>query len=120
MKDIPFKVQWAWAMIHCVKFVGQAMYEEIHEIIQKYPQYFVWEHTYTSIPSEVHAAYQEEYNVLLETLHNEVYPHEIVSSHENFIGYFKWNSEFEEKSNRMKEELWKKHYGKYKLKYRNE
>lgn len=40
--------------------IGSTLYKKAMDTIEKYPQYFPWEHNYKSIPKEVHDAFLKE------------------------------------------------------------
>jgi hypothetical protein len=60
LNDVPFEVQKVWVYQHLSQPVGLELYKEIEATIERYPEYFQWEHTYNSIPQEVHSKYSEE------------------------------------------------------------
>ncbi len=59
IEQIPSEVQevWVWKTIG---MCGSETMGRINTIIDKYPEYFPWEHTYKSIPQDVHDSYYEE------------------------------------------------------------
>lgn len=133
MNVIPNEVLWVWGIRNLGQPIGIDLYNKVQEIIDRFPDHFKWEHTYKSIPQEVHEAYRKErYPDLYEfkeeincgkgilelmresNLTKEKDPNPIET-------YFK-NLE-KQKEDVRKEELriksiWKKHYSKYKLSYR--
>ena len=59
-KQVPFEVQWVWAIRQAQIPVGRESFEKATDIINKYPEYFPWEHKYKTIPQEVHDAFKAE------------------------------------------------------------
>lgn len=139
LSDIPFEVQKVWAYQSLNQSVGLELYKEIEATIEKYPQYFQWEHTYNSIPKEVHSKYSEEQL----NLYYSFYPPSglEMKEGEGLVGYMRRveeeNKNKPEKSMREviieicetapkikkeyeteKRKLWDKHYKEYNLKYR--
>jgi hypothetical protein len=60
ISPIPSEVSMVLALQAIGRPVGSKMYEFVCETIEKYPQYFQWEHTYKKIPQSVHDAYRDE------------------------------------------------------------
>ncbi len=57
---VPSEVAWVMAIQYYGEPIGLDTWKEIQAIIDKYPDYFPWEHKYKSIPQEVHDAYRKE------------------------------------------------------------
>jgi len=132
--EIPKDVLWV-CMMQQAWFVGSETYDKIHEIIEKYPNYFPWEHTYKKVPSEVHQAYRKE----KECMYNEMYPPVKYNNGDGIIAQLDKKVNFNdipllsfsqfielqqsainkeaEYEKRLKK-LWDRHYSKYKLEYR--
>ena len=60
LKDVPLEVQWVWAQQEAQTPMGRDAFEQATDIVDKYPEYFPWEHKYKSIPQEVHDAFEAE------------------------------------------------------------
>lgn len=100
--------------------------KKFEEIIDRYPEYFKWEHTYKSIPKEVHEAfnkeaYPERYkpfeiktpNDFTELQKGAVYKQMTLKDWEDFVNHIgeKQDKENEYKKNIIK--IWDKHYNKF-------
>ncbi len=135
LEDIPSEVWWVVSLQHRNQPVGLEVYNRIQEIIDKYPEYFEWEHKYKAIPDEVHEAFN-----------NECYPPEkpVKSNGKGIMAYIEesevvtfsvnkkdiiqllkgWQESVElerekkDAETRRIKKIWNKHYGKFKLKYR--
>lgn len=59
-EDIPSEVWWVFSILMSGHPVGMKTCNEIHAIIEKYPEHFPWEHLYKSIPESVHDAFSRE------------------------------------------------------------
>lgn len=139
LKDIPTEVLWAFQIQLCGQPVGQKIYEEVKSVIDKYPQYFQWEHKYKSIPQEVHDAFlKERYPELEEPIDfskssmqgimanlGSQEPIRTLLSKNEFEEIFKnIYKKLEEKEKEKNEELkrvkkiWDKHYSKFGLEFR--
>jgi len=142
-RDIPLEVQWVWAHQKTQTPMGRDAFEQAADIVDRYPEYFPWEHKYKSIPQEVHDAFEAECYPergkpieeifddlkvgvgLMEQLKNQpvgVIPTKFTQS--DFEELF--NSLQEAQKKRMEEEkaeekrvkkIWDKHYKKYGLKF---
>ncbi len=123
--------------------VGKKMYDKIQATIDKYPNYFPWEHKYKSIPKEVHIAYDKEVNGysngdvfvgdcsnlgggLLELINNskKIYEYKKPTD-SSIVELFNQICEAQQsKENEIKKqqkeakEIWDKNYKKYGLEYR--
>lgn len=139
LSDIPFEVQKVWAYQSLNQSVGLNLYKEIEATIEEYPQYFQWEHTYNSIPKEVHSKYSEEqlnlyYNFYPpkesdlkpgEGIYNWVRRQEAVPAKINIKYLEKALKYIYDTAPKIKKEyetekrkLWDKYYKEYNLKYR--
>jgi hypothetical protein len=121
--------------------MGLQMYNRCKEIVENNPKYFVWEHTYKSIPDEVHEAYLDEKNpdrhkplefkkigsgngILADIEAMEIPEFKIdpnfnlanalmdMIKHQDALHKKQWEQENADKK------LWDKYYKKYKLEYR--
>jgi hypothetical protein len=133
----PKEVYWAWLVLWAKQPIGLAAYTRLQTIIATYPDYFPWEHKYSSIPQEVHDAfYKECYRVKQpQTVEPEKYgegilaqikpaelipfnAQELMQAFKNFVAdidYAHKRAVAEEKRVRA---IWKKHYDKFGLEYR--
>jgi len=139
LDKIPEEVWRVWAIEQAGHPVGAKTYAEIQKIIDKYPEYFPWEHKYKSIPQEVHDAftrecYPERFKPyewtefkgmsLIEQIQQELTAI-VPLTKESFTKIF---TDMIEQDNRKRKEkfeeeirvkkIWNKHYSKYKLEYR--
>ena len=142
-KEVPREVYWVLTAQQARAIMGKDDYDRANDIINKYPEYFPWEHKYKSIPKEVHDAFKAECYPergkpieeifddlkvgvgLREQLKNQpvgVIPTKFTQS--DFEELF--NSLQEAQKKRMEEEkaeekrvkkIWDKHYKKYGLKF---
>jgi hypothetical protein len=140
MNNIPHKVLVVKAMLATRAIVGSDTYKLIEDTIDKYPEYFEWEHKYHTIPDEVHNAFMKEaYPERWESYNN--IGKSIESGNGKGIMQYIRESEVEvgtlskavfdkliddinnraeveyENKERIKK-IWYKHYGKYNLKFR--
>ena len=110
------------------------MYDKVQATIEKYPQYFKWEHKYNAIPREVHDAYYDEIvrlNAQIELREmnlrlSKEFEYSPKSS-EELLGLFNrlecgriLESNSIKKMNEQKKTIWDKHYSAYGLKYRGD
>lgn len=143
LDDVPDEVMKVWAIEASCTMVGMELHNQIERIIDKYPQYFEWEHKYKKVPESVHEAYLDE-----------LYPdrHKPIEckSDKNYDGYipyilgekneyksinheptvqdwyemFKFFDGYDDSERLEREEqdrkrgIWNKHYKKYGLEYR--
>lgn len=129
---MPLEVQEVIAYSY-VKYVGRETMERINTIIDKYPEWFPWEHKYKSIPKEVHDAYYKEkypnpdFKPLVKGIYEQMkeQPREttftINSLREIFNRLFDDDNEkalLRQYKKQQDKELWDKHYSKYNLEYR--
>lgn len=124
--------------------LGLKMFTRCQEIINKYPNWFQWEHKYKSIPKEVHDAYIKErnpnidkplvlrdgFNGILNELKDKSNAVNLGFNKEGIEGFsiskalseiFKAQEDARielKKEEAKSKELWDKHYKKYKLEYR--
>ena len=143
-KEVPFDVQWVWMIQKAQIPVGRESFEKATDIINKYPEYFPWEHKYKTIPQDVHDAFEAEcypergkpIEDVLDELVNGVGINEQLRNQES-VGIVPTNftqkyledffDEMEKaQQKRMEEEkaeenrvrkIWDKHYKKYGLKF---
>ncbi len=139
VKNIPQEVLIVWAMQRGTKYVGADMYRQIQDTIEKYPEYFPWEHTYSSIPQEVHNKFEEESDDLQLSFYprkeSDIKPGEGIYSWlkrqepvvlkqvdiEEALDYlFVTAPKIEKQYEIEKIKLWNKHYKKYNLKYKSD
>lgn len=135
MEKIPSDVLRVWSLQMSVYpgpiCFGLDLYNEIQKIIDDNPKYFPWEHLYKSIPNEVHNAFENEcYGKIVndevplgEGLLNNVQSYSLMKEFtlkdlEDVFGILDKMDEDKQKENRRIKRIWKKNYGKYKLKYR--
>ncbi len=137
IEDVPDEVMRCW-QYQSLPFVGSWMAGEINRIVEKYPEWFKWEHKYAAIPEEVHEAFQKELypevkmpefndenagKGILERMKDN--PPTTTTSitvtglKEMFSRLDNAAKERQEKEKR-RYELWQKHYKKYGLEYRKE
>lgn len=139
METIPNEVLKVLALKIYKRCVGLEEYKEIKNTIDKYPQYFKWEHIYKNIPEEFHNKYETEERILFLSFYppkesnrkegegiwswirrQEPAPSKITARdlqevvEHVFVTAPKIKKEYEA----AKIKLWNKHYKKYKLKYR--
>lgn len=127
---IPAEVQEVMVYNH-VKYVGRETMERVRTIIDKYPEWFSWEHKYKSIPQEVHDAYYEEkyHKRDLELPSKGIYEQmkqapvsfTIDSLRELFNKLYDDDDEkalLRQYKRQKDKELWDKHYSKYNLEYK--
>jgi len=136
--DIPNEVLFVWQMQHYRQPVGSDLYEKIIDIIERHPNYFVWEHAYKSIPKKVHKAYEKELHpngeaeskkcrdaiVCREGLTSfiESTAYQPTVTDQDFIDLMTSLQDREDKDRAEKIRtisIWNKHYKKYKLSYRD-
>ena len=131
--DLPDDVLWVMVIRHTQPYVGKDMMNKMLDIIDKYPQYFQWEHKYKAIPDEVHDAFKKEcypemYNpdrftprkgngLYSEIKKYEIKPVTMEDMEQLFLEIDKKEQERHEKEKRIKR-IWNKHYSKYGLEYR--
>jgi hypothetical protein len=60
LEDIPNEVLWVLSIKWSKQPAGMTIYNKIQEVVDKYPQYFEWEHQYKAIPQNVHDAFLKE------------------------------------------------------------
>lgn len=137
---VPKEVMWVLAVQATVRYVGSDTMDKMNDIIKRYPEYFVWEHGYANVPKSVHEAYCKEVSP---ELWRARYGNESISCEENRLDarikesrtYYSFektpeqlidclkafNDEQIKKRNELsrRKKLWKKHYGKYNLEYRD-
>lgn len=134
LHDIPLEVLEVGLYKSLNRPVDSETFKRLQATINKYPEYFPWEHKYNSIPKEVHDAYSKE-EVELYYSH---YPRSAgdLKEGEGLVAYInrvqeenknkpsKYLKEVieeisakENKYKKLKKQLWEKYYGKYKLKY---
>lgn len=119
--------------------VGLQTYKRLEATIEKYPEYFPWEHIYNNIPSQVHIDYMEQERLLFLSFYplkesdikggegiwswvrRQGHPPSKITkedlqelANQVFVVALKIKKEYET----AKIKLWGKHYKKYKLKYR--
>jgi hypothetical protein len=58
--DLPDDVLWVMVIRYTQSYVGKDMMNKMLDIIDKYPQYFQWEHKYKAVPDEVHDTFRKE------------------------------------------------------------
>lgn len=133
--DAPSDVLEVWVLQSLNQPVGLSTYERMKATIKKYPEYFPWETLYNSIPDEVHNAYRKEvdptwgepidwekYRNVKESPPIVLKPYEGGDIAKMFDELFeaenkRRDEELAERKRRMK--IWKKHYSKYGLDYRD-
>ena len=139
LENIPFEVQKVWAYQSLNQSVGLELYREIEASIEKYPQYFQWEHTYNNIPKEVHSKYSEEKLDLYYSFYPPsgkdmkegeglvAYTRRAIKSNikkstlEEILNYvFVTAPKIKKEYEKEKRKLWNKHYKRYNLKFRDE
>lgn len=127
---IPAEVQEVMVYNH-LKYVGRETMERVRTIIDKYPEWFPWEHKYKSIPQEVHDAYYEEKypkrdlelpsKGIYEQMKQTPVSFTIDSLCELFDKLYDDNDEkalLRQYKRQKDKELWDKHYSKYNLEYK--
>jgi hypothetical protein len=144
---IPSEVAHVMAIIQNRIPIGVKMYEFVQNTIKEYPEWFPWETKYASIPKEVHDAYKREIGESdMQSLEQMIKEYD--STKENNITgkgilgqiieavekekkekqYFDINmymnsliqeKEQYEREMKRKEKIFKKHYKKYGLEYRD-
>jgi hypothetical protein len=140
-KDIPQDVLFVWGIQGARQSVGLSTYNEVSDIIKKYPEWFKWETAYDKIPQYVHDAYR-----------GEAYSYEMVpiKRNEGFVGMIPtllaepeivdrntgdrasifemfaklFENDLKERERKEAERIerkrvWDKHYSKYGLEYRD-
>src|SRR3990172_5884584 len=144
LSDVPGDVLTVWAYQVSGCPIGQNIYNMLQNIIKKYPDWFPFEAEYRKIPEEVHEAYHKEcyphYYKPLKLWDNgdeeisgpgilpQTEAHAIDLSKpitiKDIEDCFKAAhergrkaKEDQDKEERRKMIIWKKHYGKYKLSY---
>lgn len=60
MKNPPADVIWVIYIAKSGIPVGSGTIQRINEIVDKYPEWFPWEHKYKAIPQSVHDAFEAE------------------------------------------------------------
>jgi hypothetical protein len=139
LENLPYEVIEVIAYQMAKRPVGLETYNKIKETIDKYPQYFPWEHLYNSIPSEVHARYNAEELSLYYSFYppsgggmkqgegivayasrlNEENKNKPTQSLEECIkDMFQASVKRKKQYEKEKKKLWDKHYKKYNLKLR--
>lgn len=136
--NIPSEVMWVATIKYSGIRVSIETYNKMNDIIDKYPQYFQWEHKYNSIPSEVHEAFDREcypqrYEPIVfdsnsEGILAQMNKQQPINMGEGF-NLLELFEKYQENLNKEREAeiakekrvkaIWKKHYSKYKLKYRS-
>jgi hypothetical protein len=139
LKDAPAEVVNVWLIQHSNIAIGSKLLEKANDIIDKYPEYFPWEHKFKSIPEEVHEAFIEECyptrsNSIdwskIDSIKKETPRSEYISSKPiNKIDIEKIFHKLKEQEERAKrerreerqrvKEIWDKHYKQYGLEYRS-
>ena len=135
--DIPDEVMKVYTIGHYGQPIGMELYNECQKVIDKYPQYFEWEHKYKKIPKEVHEAYLDELypdrhkpidweykgdksKGILATI-REQQPYTGKVTKQDMIDFFEYpqkQREKERQETQRQKAIWDKHYKKYKLEYR--
>lgn len=122
-------------------FVGMKLYNEVVETINKYPEYFPWEHKWRTIPEEVHKAYLTEINEAAEKNAEKIRKQRnklskkyetkskkfgngfTIDELNTLINHILEQSALTRKQKKnwenIDKRMWKKHYKKYNLKYKN-
>lgn len=133
MNNIPAEVWVVRLWQRANQPVGLETYNKISAIIDKYPAYFPWEHAYKKIPKEVHEGFKREcYPELYELLESPVGPGKGIMSEINIYTPQKFTLEtirkafkdmeahrvMQEKREIEINQIWDKHYKKYRLPYR--
>lgn len=134
MKEIPAEVREVVILNRIGALVGLEKLRWIQEIMDKYPEYFEWEHIYSKIPQEVHNAFQveaypkEESNAIpygegLWTQLSKSPPSPVKKlTKEDLYEFFAQQREKDEAqvdNEKRVRKVWDKHYGKYNLIYRD-
>lgn len=127
---MPEEVKWAIGTMICMPMMGANLYNKIKDIIERYPQYFPWEHKYSSIPEDVHKAYREELEVTLSLYLDREKPiYSPPKDNGDFYEYMQACIDFihqcgirniDERiaANKIEKEIWDKHYSKFGLEFR--
>lgn len=138
-EKIPDEVYFVWMIQLRNQGVGSEMLKKVNDIIERNPKYFEWEHKYNSIPKEVHEAFQREcYPNKFKTEWDSegscegVY-NKVIKNKPNYVGLDTmitkdrlmelWRKHEERENEKQKRDaeirkIWHKHYGKYKLSFR--
>jgi len=129
---IPTEVQEVM-VYNYVKYVGRETMERVRIIIDKYPEWFPWEHKYKSIPQEVHDAYfAEKYpkpdfksstkGIYEQMKEKPVNTNLTIDSLRDMLNklfdYDRERALIREYEKQKDKELWDKHYSKYNLEYK--
>lgn len=136
-EKIPDEVMLVYMMNSMGAMVGTDTYNKIQDVIDRNPKYFEWEHTYKSIPKEVHEAYlMESQGDLTDLLLNsndgigliEYVKHGIECNLDYSKTFKESMQEFNELMDKKKRSenkirkkriaIWDKHYAKYGLEFR--
>lgn len=142
LEEVPHEVQMAMIILYSKNPVGIETYEMVIDIVERYPQFFKWEHKFNSIPQEIHDAFLNECyperfeatkhieskndgkGILEQIMENP--PTQIKFTRESFEeNYKKWQEELiEEEKRKVIEEkrikkIWDKHYQKFGLEFRS-
>lgn len=134
IEDVPDEVLRCW-QLQSLPFVGMGTMEEINRIVEKYPEWFEWEHKYAAIPKEVHEAFNKELyppvkmpefndkdagkGILERLKDNTPTTVSITASDVNqFFNLMESQRIERQEFERRKYKLFKKHYGKYGLEWR--
>jgi hypothetical protein len=149
LDNTPEDVWKVWVLQTSAIGVGMESIKFIEATIEKYPEYFEWEHKFKAIPESVYEAYLDEvypdrHERAAWTLEDFRKHHESVmaeadksnatftndGSNETWLENLKWfvkqlDEEHDRKIAALKEEarkegIWNKHFKKYKLKYRSD
>lgn len=133
LKDAPAEVVNVWAIKQIGNPVGSELMKKINEVVERYPEYFPWEHKYKSIPEHVHEAFWQEKLDYLKSLEQQKWDRE---ERESSYGYIKPPEDIKlddvfkrlfEQQEKMKKErreryiavkaIWDKHYKQYELEF---
>lgn len=132
--DAPNEVVWVIMIQGMKQPVGLKTWEEMKRIIDKYPEHFPWEHLYNSIQQEVHDAYRDDIQpgwreplvwakktedptpIILRSNYTDK---ELMDMIDEFLADKDIEEEKYYQDKKRKKTFWKKHYGKYKLEYRD-
>ncbi len=134
IKNAPEEVIKVWLYQQSNITIGSSLFKTISDIIDKYPEYFPWEHKYMSIPESVHDAFEKEKSYYLWSLEQKkwelnergsYYLYADLAKEIKLEDVFQRLSEQQEKMKKERREkyiaikaIWDKHYKQYELEYK--
>lgn len=139
--DLPPNVLMVMTIIDEGRLVGSKTYQLCIDTINKYPEYFPWEHKYNSIPKEVHESFlleafpksidnnfkpNDSKTGLFKQIKNIGITYNPLETKRDFVDLLNnlmsdtiKNKKRKIESDKRLKKIWNKHYGKYQLEFRS-